>query len=312
MELRQLRQYVATVDAGGLSQGAERIGAGQSALSQSISNLEEELGLPLLIRGPRGTVPTEAGAAFYHHAQQILRMADDTAQAILRRTHTASGRVRLGMPISIGRMLAQPLITRLAELYPEITLEIDEHMATFGAASLLNERIDLAILLNDESLTAEVESVPLLHERIWFVRRREPGQPLPRTVTLATAVDYPLVLTTPTTSFRAIVARQFGLAELRPVVAAEANSAQTLVGLVADGVGASLLPYSVFAPNARSAELEYGLIEPAFHRVASVAHSKLNPLALAAESVRALIFEVTAQLIHSGQWKAASMSDHRE
>jgi LysR family nitrogen assimilation transcriptional regulator len=193
--------------------------------------------------------------------------------------------------------------------YPDISLEIDEHMAAnYGASHLLNDRMDLSVLLNDESLASEIVSTPFLHERFWFVRKRDDGAPLPRSVTLDTVVEYPLILTTRTTSFRAVIARQFAQFNLKPTVAAESNSGQTIASMVADGVGASLLPYSVFGPSPRAAELEYCPVEPAFFRIATLAHVKAAPLSMACESVRALMYELATRMIHAGEWPGASMS----
>lgn len=72
MELRQLRHFVAVVDSANLSRAAERVAISQPALTRSIKNLEDLLGVELLERQPRGVAPTEAGLALYHHAQIVL------------------------------------------------------------------------------------------------------------------------------------------------------------------------------------------------------------------------------------------------
>ena len=72
MELRQLRHFVMVVDTGNLSRAAERVAISQPALTRSIKNLEESLGVELLERKPRGVVPTEAGVTLYHHSKMVL------------------------------------------------------------------------------------------------------------------------------------------------------------------------------------------------------------------------------------------------
>jgi len=309
MELRQLRQFLAVVDLGGFSAAAAKLGMGQPTLSHAVATLEDELGVELLSRTPRGAIVTEAGAALYPHAQKLMRMSERTADVVHRRDERAAGRVRLGMPVSITQMIGPRLYERARSLYPEITLELFEHTAHFQAIHLLNERIDLCVLAADESMPDEIDSVALLHERLWFVRARGAGAELPRSVTLATVVQHPQVMTTPSTSFRAIVAREFDRAQLKPRIVAESNSGQTILNMVADGVGATLQPYSAFARYARLDELEYCLVEPAIHRYAKLAHSRHWPLTIACESIRALVRETAAHLIHSGQWRAATMSE---
>jgi LysR family nitrogen assimilation transcriptional regulator len=82
MELRQLRYFVAVVDCGSLSRAASMVHIVQSALSQQMAQLEDELGVQLLQRSVRGVVATDAGLAFYRHAQQVLRLISDSRDVV--------------------------------------------------------------------------------------------------------------------------------------------------------------------------------------------------------------------------------------
>jgi len=166
MELRQLRYFVAVVDAGSVSHACASLGVAQPTLSQAMSTLESELGTALLTRSQRGVAPTDGGDALYRHGLRILRLIDELPDVVRQRRQSTAGRVRLGMPISIGTMVAPALIAQLRVTYPDISLEIDEHMAAnYGASHLLNDRMDLSVLLNNESLASEIVSTPFLHER---------------------------------------------------------------------------------------------------------------------------------------------------
>ena len=70
MELFVMRYVTAVAEYGNFSQAAEACHVGQPAMSQAISRLEKELGIPLFSRGARGAVPTEAGRAFVEHARR--------------------------------------------------------------------------------------------------------------------------------------------------------------------------------------------------------------------------------------------------
>lgn len=310
MDFRHLRYFVAVVDAGGMSQARASLGLVQSALSQAIAELEETLGVVLLDRSARGVSPTDAGAALYLHARKILKLIDDSAEVVRHTRHPTSGKVRLGLPVSIGTMVVPTLLARLQQHYPEVKVEVDEYVGGHQGTSLLtNNRLDLCVLVDDQSLASEIDSAPFLRERFCFVRRRNSGPALPRSVTLETVAEYPLVLSTSVTPLRAVVARQFSQALLKPVIVAETNSGQTIMSLIAEGVGASLLPYAVFACDPHAEDIEYCAVEPAFYRIASLATSRLYPMTDACASVRALLYEIAAHLVHTGQWKGAAMSE---
>jgi LysR family tcuABC transcriptional regulator len=81
VELRQLRYFVRVVELGSISGAAQDLELVQSALSQQISRLESELSTRLLQRSPKGVTPTEAGLAFFHEAQLVLRHAEQAVRA---------------------------------------------------------------------------------------------------------------------------------------------------------------------------------------------------------------------------------------
>ncbi|HEY9274897.1 LysR family transcriptional regulator, partial [Achromobacter sp.] len=77
MELRQLRYFVRVAELGSIGRAARELEVVASALSQQISRLESELATRLLVRTPRGVVPTPAGTAFLRQAQLTLRHAEN-------------------------------------------------------------------------------------------------------------------------------------------------------------------------------------------------------------------------------------------
>jgi LysR family transcriptional regulator, nitrogen assimilation regulatory protein len=82
VQLRHLRYFVRIVEAGSFSRAATLVHIAQPALSQQIAELELELGVPLLIRGPRGTHPTPAGDILYHEAVSILGRMDQLPELV--------------------------------------------------------------------------------------------------------------------------------------------------------------------------------------------------------------------------------------
>ena len=89
MELRQLRYFLAIVDAQGLSRAAKQLHVAQSALSRQVADLEAELGVPLLVRSRTGVAVTEAGKVLYEYGQGIAKLVGDARTAV----HFAAGSV---------------------------------------------------------------------------------------------------------------------------------------------------------------------------------------------------------------------------
>jgi hypothetical protein len=81
MDLRQLRYFVGTVQAGSLSRAADQLHVAQSALSHHLASLEAELDTQLVIRGPKGIVLAEAGSVLCRDAEAILRHVESAKQA---------------------------------------------------------------------------------------------------------------------------------------------------------------------------------------------------------------------------------------
>ena len=308
IDLRHLTSFITVLESGGFTKAAARIGSTQASLSTTVAELEDTLQAKLLTRGGRQVTPTEAGTSFYHHARQLIRLMDDTRNVVLSGREGVAGAVRLGLPMSFGALIGPPLVARCREIHPDLELQLDEQTVGYGAAHLINARLDLCVLLTDDMLSEDVDSTPLLQERFWFLRKIGDGPtPLPHEVPLETVAQHRLILATRTTAFRAVIARQFAQLGLKPEVSVECNTGPTTLDLILGGHGASLLPYSEFALDPRLPAIERALVAPAFSRYATLAQSRLQPLSPAAAAVRALMFEIAGELIHSGEWQGAEM-----
>jgi DNA-binding transcriptional ArsR family regulator len=82
IEIRQLRYFVAAVEAGSLRSAESRIGVSQPAMTRQIHQLEEELGVELLVRKSRGIRPTDAGRVLFEDAVRILSMLERALQRV--------------------------------------------------------------------------------------------------------------------------------------------------------------------------------------------------------------------------------------
>lgn len=305
LELRQLRYFIAIVDAGSLTRAANTLYIAQPALSQQLAALESELGVKLLNRGAKGSKPTAAGLALYKHAQVMLKLAAETKNIAKGFAERASGRVRIGVPSTIAMVLVAPLVQTLRKEYPGILLEAYESASSYLPAQVLDERVDLSILVG-ESPSSGLRMEPLVDERLFFLHARD-KHPLncASTINLQDLVDVELVLPARSTTLRLLIDEAFRDAEIEPRVHTETSSIQTVLTLIAQGGGGTIVPYSALSWHAASASICASAIEPAIVRTAQLAHSTMVGLTPASACVRQVLLDVVRSMVENGTWKGA-------
>ncbi|MGF6408900.1 LysR substrate-binding domain-containing protein [Paraburkholderia sp. MM5482-R1] len=152
--LTAMETFISVIEAGSFSGGARRLNVGQPAVSKSIAQLEERLGVRLLLRSTRGLTPTDAGQQFYERAKRVIEEADEAELAVRGSGESLSGRLRVCAPVTFARLRIVPLMKAFLAAHPELTLEVvldDRHI------DLLEEGIDVALrmgALGDSSMTA--------------------------------------------------------------------------------------------------------------------------------------------------------------
>lgn len=245
MELRQLEYFVQVVDAGSFSRGAAALHLAQPSLSRQVAQLEDELGQRLLVRTGRGVVPTEAGEALLVHARAMLDIAR-RARDELRDLHASpSGRVIVGLPPRVAMRLSAPLVQRFRERFPRAVVSVSEGLSQHLREWLIAGRLDMALLFDPPASPALSYQV-LAREPLLLVAPAT-GMRLPARVALASLADYPLVLPSAPNSIRSVVDAVLRPRRIELKVVAEVGAVQTVLALVVQGVGATILPESALA-----------------------------------------------------------------
>jgi len=160
VELRQLRHFTAAVEVGNLSAASEQIYISQPALSRSIQNLEEELGVRLLERVARGVTPTKAGALFYRRAKLILNETARVKSDVSLVEKGMVGHLKIGMAVMFATHIVDTVVARLAAAAPDLSLTVTEGFFEQLVDEVRDGRIDAAFTnfaynLHDEDLAIE-------------------------------------------------------------------------------------------------------------------------------------------------------------
>jgi DNA-binding transcriptional LysR family regulator len=150
MDLRQLEFVVALADEQQFTRAASVCGVSQSGLSAAIRSLEDELGTRLFQRTTRRVEATDAGLALLPHARATLAQAAAARDAVVRTTHTLSGRLRVGAEQCLGVVDVPKLLERFRRRYPLV----DIHFTQAGSHDLVGQvragELDLAFVATTE------------------------------------------------------------------------------------------------------------------------------------------------------------------
>ena len=247
MELRHLRYFVAVAEELHFRRAAERLHMSQPPLSQQIRNLEEDVGATLLVRNQRRVELTAAGRAYLARARDILAAVEDAAREARRVQRGEVGRLDVGFVGSAMYSVVPELLRAFRERFPDVGLRLRELGTTEQLNRLEDGRLDVGFLRPPGArpgLTIET------------VLREPVVAALPEAHPLATAEHVrvedlahgPLVLMTRAGA----PGLRDALTPLTEVldedaIVQEVTEMQTLVGLVAAGVGVSLVPQSLRA-----------------------------------------------------------------
>jgi DNA-binding transcriptional LysR family regulator len=167
MELRHLRYFVAVAEEGHMTRAAEQLGIQQPPLSQQIRALENELGVQLFRRKPRGVELTDAGLAFLEHARTILAQVERASATTRRTARGEQGRVVVGFTSSAPFHPFVPRVIRtFRELSPHVSLVLEESGSGELVQALHSEEIDAAFIRSPIADVVGLEVTPLLEEEM--------------------------------------------------------------------------------------------------------------------------------------------------
>lgn len=245
MDLRHLRYFVVVAEEGNITRAAERLHIAQPPLSRQIQQLEEELGVPLLVRGSRPLTLTEAGQFFYAHARQLLSQTREL-EAMTRRIGTIERKLSIGFVGSTLYGMLPKVIRRFRSEQNTTELTLHEMTSMEQISALKEGKIDVGfgrirhedpnvrrIVLREERLVAALPSGHALTDR--------------PVISLLDLVDDTLIVfpKAPRPSFADQILASFHDRGLEPKKVYEARELQVAIGLVAAGEGVAIVPASV-------------------------------------------------------------------
>ena len=142
--LAAMEAFVRVVDAGSFSGAAKQLRLGQPAVSKTIAQLEDRLGVRLLLRSTHRLTPTEAGRNFYERAKRAIDEADEAELAARGSAVTLSGRLRICGPLTFTRLLVMPRLSIFLSEHPSLDIDV---VLEDRDIDLIAAGIDVALLI---------------------------------------------------------------------------------------------------------------------------------------------------------------------
>jgi DNA-binding transcriptional LysR family regulator len=165
VDLERARLFRDIAQTRSVSKGARQNGISQSAASQHLQDLEEQLGLPLLDRGSRPLTVTDAGKLYLEMCRDVLRRQDEFQAALARMKIEVEGTVRVASIYSVGLSEMSQLEQEFSRRYPDAHLEVEYLRPEKVYEAVVTDRADLGLLSYPEA-TKEVTVLPWRQEEM--------------------------------------------------------------------------------------------------------------------------------------------------
>ncbi len=246
MDLRQLRYFLAVAEELNFTRAAARLHIAQSPLSQQIKALEQDLGVTLFLRTKRRVEITEAGRVLVGEARSIARRVDEARHLTLRAHQGLLGRVTIGFTSSAIYDVLPHLLARFRQTHPEVVIALREGVLSLDQLRAIEEGEQDLGLLRPPIRNPGIDHVVVRRERMLAVLPA--GHVLARLGRIAVGslasepfIMYPQSIGAALNDPALALCRTAGFT---PTVVQESGELQTIVRLIAAGMGVALLPAS--------------------------------------------------------------------
>lgn len=240
LSLDQLQTLVAIADLGTLAAAAQALHLAPPTVSLHVSELEERLGMALLLRDRKGARPTPAGLALVEDARRLLRELDEAVARARRVAEGRAGKVRLGTSSGVVVHQLPDVLARLAQHSPDVEVELSILGSQQTLERLLAGQLELGIVALPLPPQGELVIRPWRDDAMmaWLPA----GWTVPDVVTPAWLAEQPLVANDGSTQMHRLTAAWFAQAGHHPRARIELNYTEAMKSLVAAGYGAAVLP----------------------------------------------------------------------
>lgn len=246
MDIRHLRYAIAVAEELNFTRAAARLNITQPPLTHAIRQLEQELGFPLFYRTKKVVHLTSAGTVFVEQSRKLLTGLESLKRAAWRASRGETGRIVIGFVGSIAFHYLPEVLRAFRATVPAVDIELQELKNAALFEALKEGQIDVAFMrpyFQDDELHIK----KVLEERLWVALPSGHALASRATLSIAALRDEPFVTANmrPAPSMFALLIRICERAGFHPKVVQAATDTQSVIGLVAAGIGISIVPDSL-------------------------------------------------------------------
>ncbi|AIQ52794.1 LysR family transcriptional regulator [Paenibacillus sp. FSL R7-0331] len=271
MDIRQLRYFIALAEERQVTSAALKLHMSQPPLSQQLKLMETELGVQLFHRNGRQLELTASGRTLYEHALTITRLMDEAKAETRESGQGIRGRLAIGVNTLSDSRLPGAL-SRFRDKFPKVTFKIQQNETNTLIQLVRDKLLDLAIVRLPIDLE-DFDCLMLGDEPLYFVTGGTVPDAMTRSderVSYEDITGYPLLLpSTEGLGLYNLILEHFRSRGLSPRIIGECSDIGMLIGLVASGFGASILPETSLSRHASRSIRYYRIDDP--HAVSSSA-----------------------------------------
>ncbi|TVP89291.1 LysR family transcriptional regulator [Alkalibacterium sp.] len=244
MELKQLIYFIEVAEREHMSDAAQQLNVAQSAVSRQIRNLEEELKVELFERVGRRVRLLPVGELVLEEAKAIISQTEHMKNRVAEYAAPETGTIHVGFPTSLATTLLPPLISSFTAAYPGIEFQLRQGSYQYLLDAVRNRELNLAFIgpvIDNDPL---IQSSSLFHEPLYLLVSKGHALASQESVSLETLKEEAFILFPKGYILEEVVSNACRSVGFEPNVNTEGEDMDAIKGMVAAGIGITLLPES--------------------------------------------------------------------
>jgi DNA-binding transcriptional LysR family regulator len=289
--LRQLRAFLAVARRGSFTRAAEDVALSQSAVSLSVRQLEDELGLKLLDRTTRQVQLTAIGSTLVATGSRLIDELDATLRELRDIGEQHRGRVVMACVPAVARSLMPKCVVYCANKWPSISLSIDDSAASEVIRKVARGEVEFGIA-SGEIGSADLLVQPLMDDPFRLVCRRDDPLAAKHSLRWTQLTGRRLVMLDNTSGSRRVIEAALSSTGTQVEIFLELAQPSSVLGMVESGVGIAIVP-QLAAPRSDDAVLAtLRLVRPVVNRTILLLRRRDRSLSPAASAVWAALLHL--------------------
>lgn len=252
--LRQFRYFIGVAESSSVASAARMLNIAQSAVTRSILELEEELGVKLFERSSKGMLLTPDGHRFLASARRVLATVADATRLLRAQPQALSGSLSIGVTSLVAGYYLSELLMRFRRLCPDVTVQVVEEEPPFLEHLLINGEVDVAIMISNalsERQALVAETLTRSPNRVWLPSNHPLSGRDELSLTDCAGCEQIVLAAERIEEIMRAVWSRYGL---KPRTVLKTSSLEAVRSLVGAGVGIAILPDFLYRPWTLDAE----------------------------------------------------------